>query len=54
MKYLFFLMLFTLAISGCEQDNSRAKADCMIEASKAPTKEGVYAGMFACSSKYDK
>ena len=54
MKYLFFLMLFTLAISGCEKDNSKAKADCMIEASKAPTKEGVYAGMAACSMKYNK
>ena len=54
MKYLFFLMLFTLAISGCEQNNSKAKADCVIEASKAPTKEGVEWGVVACNMKYNK
>lgn len=47
-------MLITLAISGCEQDNSKAKADCMIEASKAPTKEGVQYGVAACAMKYNK
>jgi hypothetical protein len=54
MKYLFFLMLCTLAISGCEQNNSKAKADCVIEASKAPTKEGVEWGVAACNMKYNK
>ena len=48
MKHLFFLMFLALAVSGCDQDNSKAKADCMIEASKAPTKEGVQLGMAAC------
>ena len=47
-------MLFTIAISGCEQDNSKARADCMIEASKAPTKEGVQYGVAACAMKYNK
>ena len=54
MKYMFFLILFTLIISGCGQDNSKAKADCMIEASKAPTKEGVEWGVAACALKYNK
>jgi hypothetical protein len=54
MKHLFFLMFLTLAISGCDQDNSKAKADCLIEASKAPTKEGVYSGIYACNLKYNK
>lgn len=54
MRYLFFLILFTLAISGCDQDNFKAKADCLTEASKAPTKEGVEWGVVACKMKYNK
>ena len=54
MKHLFFLRFLALAVSGCDQDNSKAKADCMIEASKAPTKEGVQLGMAACAMKYNK
>lgn len=47
-------MFLALAVSACDQDNSKAKADCMIEASKAPTKEGVQLGMAACAMKYNK
>ena len=54
MKYLFFLILFTLAISGCEQYNKRAEQDCIIEASKAQTREGVVFGIQACHEKYEK
>ena len=54
MKSLFFLIFLALVLSGCEKDNSKAKADCVTEASKAPTKEGVEWGVAACAMKYNK
>ena len=43
--------LIGTTITGCGPKN---REDCMLEAAKAPTKEGVAIALNACESKFDK
>jgi hypothetical protein len=43
--------LLATTITGCGPKN---RADCMFEAAKAPTKEGVEYAIYACGSKFNK